>query len=120
MSTLALGSSLERSVGTTQMVFIVLWQILGCGAISVAASWALSMVLLNDLSYLKQHSVGFSGVIFALAVVDIYRNSSTTHRSVMGVFSVQQGSSHRASGPHPERVFHGAFEWHPLWNYPGP
>jgi len=88
MSTLALGSSLERSVGTTQMVFIVLWQILGCGAISVAASWALSMVLLNDLSYLKQHSVGFSGVIFALAVVDIYRNSSTTHRSVMGVFSV--------------------------------
>eukprot|EP00613_Pedinella_sp_CCMP2098_P061312 CAMPEP_0171984732 /NCGR_PEP_ID=MMETSP0993-20121228/273981_1 /TAXON_ID=483369 /ORGANISM="non described non described, Strain CCMP2098" /LENGTH=430 /DNA_ID=CAMNT_0012637565 /DNA_START=112 /DNA_END=1404 /DNA_ORIENTATION=- len=88
MSTLALGSSLERSVGTTQMVFIVLWQILGCGAISVAASWALSIVLLNDLSYLKQHSVGFSGVIFALAVVDIYRNSSTTHRSVMGVFSV--------------------------------
>lgn len=44
-------------------------------------------MLLSDLSYLRQHSVGFSGVIFALAVVDIYKSGGET-RQVLGLFSV--------------------------------
>ena len=87
MSTLALAGSLERSVGTVQLVFVILWQIIVCGSFSVAASYCLTMFVFDDPSYMKQQSVGFSGVIFALAVVDIYR-SGGGQRSVMGLFSV--------------------------------
>ena len=87
MSTLALAGSLERSVGTVQLVFVILWQIIVCGSFCVAASYCLTMFVFDDPSYMKQQSVGFSGVIFALAVVDIYR-SGGGQRSVMGLFSV--------------------------------
>ena len=79
----SLGGSLERCVGTVVFAFTILWQTLLCGAFNVAASWFLSMVVTDDLSYLKQQSVGFSGVIFALAVVDIHRSELPT-RSVFG------------------------------------
>lgn len=87
MSMLATGTSLERSVGTVQLLFTVLWQTLLTGAFCVGASWFLSMVLLDDMSYIKQQSVGFSGVLFALVVVDI-QNSDVPTRSVMGFVSV--------------------------------
>ena len=45
------------------------------------------MVLLDDMSYVKQQSVGFSGVLFALVVVDIHKSDVAT-RSVMGFVSV--------------------------------
>ena len=45
------------------------------------------MVLLDDMSFIKQHSVGFSGVLFALVVVDIHKSDVPT-RSVMGFVSV--------------------------------
>ena len=83
----SLGGSLERCTGTTLFLFTVLWQTLLCGAFNVAASWFLSMVVTDDLSYLKQQSVGFSGVIFALAVVDIHRSELPT-RSVFGFLDV--------------------------------
>lgn len=87
MSMLATGASLERSVGTVQLLFTVLWQTLLTGAFCVGASWFLSMVLLDDMSYIKQQSVGFSGVLFALVVVDIHKSDVPT-RSVMGFVSV--------------------------------
>lgn len=87
MSMMSMGASLERSIGTVQLVLTVLWQTLLTGSFSVGVCWILSMVLLDDMSYLKQQSVGFSGVLFALAVVDIHKSPVPT-RSVMGFFTV--------------------------------
>ena len=38
--------------------------------------------------YIKQHSVGFSGVLFALVVIDIQRSHDVPTRSVMGFVNV--------------------------------
>ena len=86
-SVASLGGSLERCMGSIFFVYTVLWQTILCGTFNVAASWFLSMVVFDDLSYLKQQSVGFSGVIFALAVVDIHRSDLPT-RSLFGFFEV--------------------------------
>jgi hypothetical protein len=44
-------------------------------------------MLTGDLKYAKQQSVGFSGVIFALSVVDIYKSAGGS-RSIFGFFEV--------------------------------
>jgi len=87
MSMAAIGSSLEHSIGTVQLFFSVAWLIILCSCFSVAVSWFLTMVVFYDPAYLKQQSVGFSGVIFALCVVDIYKSSSST-RSLFGFVEV--------------------------------
>jgi len=87
MSLVAIGSSLEQSIGTIQLCLTILWQALLCGSTSVAVSWVLSFIVFDDLSYANQNSLGFSGVLFALAVLDIHRSDVPT-RSVMGMFTV--------------------------------
>mmetsp|Transcript_48661 Transcript_48661/g.62456 ORF Transcript_48661/g.62456 Transcript_48661/m.62456 type:complete len:163 (-) Transcript_48661:75-563(-) len=62
MSFMWMGASLERSLGTLQLGFVILWQTIFTGCFNVMVSWILSLLILNDLSYLKQNSVGFSGV----------------------------------------------------------
>ena len=87
MSIVSLGGSFERTVGSVMMAFTLAWQILLSGISNVLLSWFLSLVLTGDMKYIKQQSVGFSGVIFALCVVDIYRGAGET-RSIFGFFEV--------------------------------
>mmetsp|Transcript_23108 Transcript_23108/g.67318 ORF Transcript_23108/g.67318 Transcript_23108/m.67318 type:complete len:367 (-) Transcript_23108:105-1205(-) len=87
MSMVAIGSSLEQSIGTIQLLLTILWQTLLCGTVSVAVSWVLSFLVFDDLSFSNQNSLGFSGVLFALAVLDIHRSDHPT-RSIMGMVNV--------------------------------
>lgn len=41
----------------------------------------------HDIQYVRQHAVGFSGVIFTLALVESYRSTQPT-RSVFGMLRV--------------------------------
>lgn len=87
MSMLSLGASLEQSIGTLQMLFTIMWQTVLCGTTSVATFWFMATVIFDDISYLKNQMVGFSGVIFAISVINNHKSRETS-QSVMGLFSV--------------------------------
>lgn len=87
LSTVTIAGSLERQVGSLPLLFTVLWQTIASGAAHVIASWCLSVLVLGDLSYLTQPSVGFSGVLFALVVLEI-RQSNQATRTLFGAVLV--------------------------------
>ena len=86
MSTMAIGSSLERRIGTIMTTLTISWGILLTSAIYILISWLLFAVFGLEKMML-QHSVGFSGVIFQLSVLDSNLSPNRT-RSVFGVFTV--------------------------------
>lgn len=86
MSTMAIGSSLEKRIGTLSMAITIIWGIQLTSSIYVFISW----LLYTTLGYehlMLQHSVGFSGVIFQLAVLEANLNPNRT-RSVFGFVNV--------------------------------
>lgn len=87
-SMVAIGGSLERQVGSLQLAFAVVWQTVVTGTVHVVLSWVLAVAVLGDLSYLQQPSVGFSGVLFALVVLDTRRSSPDATRPLFGFFPV--------------------------------
>lgn len=86
MSTNAIGSMLERKVGTLIMGLTILLGILLTSVIYVLISWLLSVGFGYERMML-QHSVGFSGVIFQLSVLES-NMGPTRARSVFGMFQV--------------------------------
>ena len=85
-ATVAIGGTLERMMGTAQYALTILWGVMLTGLLHVLASWTLATSL-GDQAFVRQPSVGFSGVIFALAVIDSSWATAPT-RSVYGIFSV--------------------------------
>ena len=86
MSTTAVGSMLERRLGSLKMILTMLWSILLTSILHIASAWLLFAIFgMKSLFY--EHSVGFSGVIFHLSVLEC---SLGTHqsRSVFGFFEV--------------------------------
>jgi rhomboid domain-containing protein 1 len=86
MSTMAIGTSLENRVGTFMMGLTILWGILLTSSIYTATSWLL-YVIFGYEKMMYQHSVGFSGVIFQLSVLESNLSPNRT-RSLFGVFQV--------------------------------
>ncbi len=86
MSTMAIGSSLEKQVGTFTMGFTILWGILLTSTIYTGISWLLYLMF-NYERMMYQHSLGFSGVIFQLSVLEANFNPNRM-RSVFGFFQV--------------------------------
>lgn len=86
MSTMAIGSSLERQIGTIMMALTIFFGILLTGAIYISISWLLFAVFGLEKMML-QHAAGFSGVIFQLSVLESNLSPNRT-RSVFGVFTV--------------------------------
>ncbi|CAM9648117.1 unnamed protein product [Chrysoparadoxa australica] len=86
MSTAAIGGGLETTLGTLGLAFVVGWSIVLCGLVYVFTMWALTMYT-NDPSYLNQHAVGFSGVIFTLALLESHSSPRPT-RAVFGLINV--------------------------------
>lgn len=86
MSTMAIGSMLEKQIGTLMLGITILWGILLTSAIYVFISWLLFLVFGYEKMML-QHSLGFSGVIFQLSVVESNLSPNRV-RSVFGVFQV--------------------------------
>ena len=86
MSTVAISSLLEKRMGSIQHALTILWAILLTSVVYTAAAVLLYLSLgMEDLMY--QHSVGFSGVIFHLSVLEC---NLTPHRSrsVFGFLTV--------------------------------
>ncbi|KAJ1457624.1 hypothetical protein M885DRAFT_461626 [Pelagophyceae sp. CCMP2097] len=85
-SVVAIGSMLEQQLGSARLGLWLLWAVPLCGAASCGLA---SMLILasGDAGYERQHSLGFSGVIFAMAVLEVARSPAET-RSVLGFFNV--------------------------------
>lgn len=84
-STAAIGSALERTAGTVWLLALTAWAVPLAGVVSCALSLALAFVTRNE-SFARQHALGFSGVIFALAPCEAARGGG--RRSVFGLVEV--------------------------------
>jgi len=86
MSLAGIGSLLEKQFGTLMFTFTVLW-----GVLLTSAVYTLCAILLHITfgieTLMYQHSVGFSGVIFQLSVLEANLNPNSA-RSVFGFFRV--------------------------------
>jgi membrane associated rhomboid family serine protease len=86
MSTSAISSLLEKRLGTLRHLFSTLWAILLTSFLYIAISLA-GYHLLGYTNLMNQHSVGFSGIIFHMSVLEC-NMSPTQARSLFGVASV--------------------------------
>lgn len=86
LSTVAIGTSLERRLGTWALALMVVWSMLLTPILYIAMAWLISVITAND-RLLNQQSVGFSAVLFQLLVVEVH---SGTHgaRNLFGMVSV--------------------------------
>lgn len=75
----------EPLFGSLQYAFILAVFTIAVGTLYVAIAWLLSIAV--DGSYLYSSAVGFSGVLFAMAVDEASLSPATT-RSLFGLFSV--------------------------------
>eukprot|EP00536_Pseudo-nitzschia_multiseries_P003630 jgi/Psemu1/323098/estExt_fgenesh1_pg.C_570005 len=94
LSASAIGSALEKKVGTLALLFSIWWSVLLTSAIYVLIAYLAFAVFRYD-AWMYQHAVGFSGVLFHLSVLESHlhntntnTNSTDTRRSVFGFFSV--------------------------------
>ena len=86
MSTLAIGSMLEKRLGTLRMIVTMLWSIFLTSVIYIASALFLN-AFLGMKGLMEQHSIGFSGVIFHLSVLECNLGPHAS-RSVFGIFQV--------------------------------
>jgi membrane associated rhomboid family serine protease len=86
MSTSAISSLLEKRLGTLRHLFSTLWAILLTSFLYIAISLA-GYHLLGYTNLMKQHSVGFSGIIFHMSVLEC-NMSPTQARSLFGFVSL--------------------------------
>eukprot|EP00581_Thalassiosira_minuscula_P018172 CAMPEP_0183715488 /NCGR_PEP_ID=MMETSP0737-20130205/9680_1 /TAXON_ID=385413 /ORGANISM="Thalassiosira miniscula, Strain CCMP1093" /LENGTH=266 /DNA_ID=CAMNT_0025944583 /DNA_START=261 /DNA_END=1061 /DNA_ORIENTATION=+ len=83
---MAIGSMLERQIGTLTMGMTIAWGILLTSSIYVITAWMLHLIFDYE-KLMIQHSVGFSGVIFQLSVLESNLNPNRM-RNVFGFFTV--------------------------------
>jgi rhomboid domain-containing protein 1 len=86
LSMVALGGLLEKRIGSLALAFLVLLSILGTAALYLSVSWLIYFVL-GYSSLLYQHSIGFSGVLFHLSVLECH-GGPLQARSLFGMVSV--------------------------------
>ena len=86
MSLYQLGGHVERTFGSMQFLFVTIWSIILCGLLYCYLSWFLTY-LTNDISWYLSNAVGYSGVLFAYAMIYSYHASSPT-QSIMGMVDV--------------------------------
>lgn len=85
LSFMALGKSLEKYFGTMWMFVTIVWSILLTPSIEMIIAYTTKMMGNDDL--VKQHSLGFSAVLFHLLTIEcaVHGNSS---RSIFGMVTV--------------------------------
>lgn len=86
LSTSAIGSMLEKHLGTLQLVISILWAILLSNALYLGIAWTVSAVFRYD-KLLLEHAVGFSGIIFHMSVVECHLAPNHS-RSLFGIVQV--------------------------------
>lgn len=86
MSTLAISSMLEKRFGTLRHAIFILWAVLITSLVYTIVAVLLHLIVGVD-SLMYQHSVGFSGVIFAMSVLES-NLTPLRSRSVFGFITV--------------------------------
>ena len=87
MSTLALGSPLERHIGSLRLLSTIGFSIVVTGVFYVVAALFLSRVF-SDASWMNQETIGFSGVLFHLSILECNLGASSSSRSLFGMVDV--------------------------------
>jgi membrane associated rhomboid family serine protease len=87
MSTLAIGTMLEKRLGTLRLFCTILLSMAVSSVLYIAVALALD-VGLERHGLMNQHSVGFSGVIFHWLVLECNLLTHESNRSVFGVVQV--------------------------------
>jgi membrane associated rhomboid family serine protease len=85
LSLMAVGKSLERHVGSLFTTFTILWSVLLTSAIYIFIALAAHLVGSDKL--MNQHSLGFSGVLFHILVLESSRNPNSS-QAVFGMMRV--------------------------------
>ncbi|MGK3734319.1 MAG: membrane associated rhomboid family serine protease [Bacillariaceae sp.] len=83
MSTIS--TVLEKRIGTLRLLFSIWWSILLTSTIYIIIAYTAYKIFGYD-TWMYQHSIGFSGIIFHLSVLESYLNPGK--RSIFGFFSV--------------------------------
>jgi hypothetical protein len=86
MSTLALGTTLEKRMGSLHLAATILVGILATGLLYVTIAYV-AYAFLDVKSLMFQHSVGFSGILFQLCVLECELGPFQS-RSLFGFVSV--------------------------------
>lgn len=86
MSTSAIGTMLEKQLGTLRLVFSMWWSMLLTSSLYILLSWLAYIVLGYD-KLMYSHAAGFSGVIFHMSVLETHLHPGPT-RSLFGFVSV--------------------------------
>ena len=86
MSAAAIGTMLEKRIGSIALLLTILWSILISSTIYISIA-VLCLWVLDKEDLMRQHSVGFSGVLFHLSVLECYLGPQQA-RSVFGFFRV--------------------------------
>lgn len=85
LSFFPMGTSLEKSLGSLWMAFTISWSILLTSAVYLSVAFA-SYVCGSETLF-NQHSLGFSGVLFHLLVLECSKNPNASH-SIFGMMQV--------------------------------
>ena len=86
LSTAAIATLLERRLGTLHFIMTVLWSVLLTGLLALLLALVAQWIVGTD-SLMNQHSLGFSGVMFHLLVLESNLTPGAS-RSVFGFVSV--------------------------------
>lgn len=86
MSLSAIGSLLEKRFGTIRLIITMMWSILLTAVLYIGAAWML-FKFAGWGHLMNQHSVGFSGVIFHLSVLECNLGPHQS-RSLFGIVNV--------------------------------
>jgi membrane associated rhomboid family serine protease len=77
LSTSAIGTMLEKRLGTFRLMFTIWWSMLLTSSLYLILSW-LAYAIFGYDKLLYSHATGFSGVIFHLSVLETYQHPGPT------------------------------------------
>ena len=87
LSTSAISTMLEKHTSSLRMIFIIWYAILFTSIMYLCISY-LAYKIFNYTSWMYEHSIGFSGVLFHLSVLESYSFSGSGPRSIFGFVTV--------------------------------
>lgn len=87
MSMVAIGGLLEKRIGTTALMVTIWYSMILTSLLYVAVAWITYESFLNQQGMMYQHSVGFSGVLFHLSVLECHYGPLQP-RNLFGMVSV--------------------------------
>lgn len=87
LSFVGIGAFLEMKMGTAYLFLTILWSTLLTNSLYIGLCYLITEIT-HDPSWLYYQSVGFSGVIFTLAVLESHSSPPNTYRSVFGMFNI--------------------------------